>query len=110
MKNLMVACCVLFVLTACNQPEKANNPKFDYKIIKRQFEPFTDWFKDKEIAMKKVDKIVYYSAKAACKKIGQGWAYTKIENNGTMDCQESAEGYRCRKKHVQIECRKIDER
>ena len=82
MKNFMMACCFLFVLSACNQPEKASNPKFDYKIIKRQFEPFTGWKKDKATAMEKVDEVIYYSAKAACKKIGQGWAYTKIENSG----------------------------
>ncbi len=110
MKNFMIACCFLFVLSACNQPEKSSNPTFDYKIIKQQFEPYTGWQKDKETAMKKVEKLVYYSATAACKKVGQGWAFTKLENNGVMECEESAEGFRCRKKDVQIECRKIDER
>ena len=110
MKYIVVACFFLFVLSACNQPQKSSNPKFDYKIIKLQFEPYTGWKKDKETAMIKVDDLVYYSATAACKKVGQGWAYTKIENQGAIECEESAEGVRCRRKNVRIECRKIDER
>ena len=101
MKNFMVSCCFLFMLSACNQPQ------YDYKTVNRQFEVYTAWQKDKETAIKKADKVVYYSSKDACKKVGQGWAFTKLENNGVMECEKSAEGFRCRKKNVQIECRKI---
>ncbi len=108
MKIFIAACCCLFVLSACNSPNKA--PKYDSQTIDRQFETFSDWKKDKESAMALATEDMHVSSKTNCRSAGVGWSFKKFASEGEMDCEESAEGFRCRKKGVQLDCLRINER
>gem|GEM_PF-1187991 len=108
MKIFMVACCCLLILSACNSPNKA--PKYDFKTIERQFETYSDWTKDKETAMKLATNDMNESSNTNCRSAGVGWSFDKFASKGEMDCEESAEGFRCKKKGVKLDCRRINER
>ena len=108
MKRLTVACCCLFVLSACNQPNDA--PEYDLQTIDRQFETFSDWKKDKESAMATAIKEMDVASRTNCRSAGVGWAFQAYASEGEMECEESSEGVRCRKKGVTLNCRRINER
>lgn len=106
-KSIFVSGCLL-VLSACNQPY--DEPRYDYKTIKPNLIPYSDWRKDKNAAIDLADSKLDYNAKSSCRSMSQTWNLKEIKNRGEMDCEESTEGYQCRRKNIEVVCRKLNER
>lgn len=107
MKKLIFTCCCLLILFGCKPPNA--EPKYLNKTIKADF-PYTDWKKSMASAKKRAKYEIDFYSKDSCRRIAYGWSLKKIKTPGQMDCAETPEGFHCRMKDVELECRQLTEK
>jgi len=107
MKKLLLSCCCLLALIGCKPPNA--EPKYLFKTIKADL-PYTDWKKNMASAQKRVKYETDFYSKDACRRIAYGWTLYKTKASGQMSCEETAEGFHCRIKDIELECRQLTEK
>lgn len=114
-KLIFVALCLS--LTACSSeqsgtaksPAPAAEAKYNYKTVKVD-SIYTRWKPDKAEAMKKADASIKKFLKSACREwVAKGWSLVKVNNGGTMQCEQTDPGHHCRRVQIEIECRQVIE-
>ena len=107
MKILIFSFCCLLVLFGCKPPDA--EPKYYFKTIKTDL-PYTEFKKTMASAQKRVKYETDFYTKDACRRIAYGWSLKKVKGPGQMDCEETPEGFHCRFKDVELECRQLTEK
>ena len=104
-KAFFVALCLF--ISACGNETAVT--QYNHKTIKLS-STYSDWKKDKDTAIKIADSELVRFTKSACRnQIGRGWSLAEVKNQGEMNCDETSEGFHCRKKNVELVCRQVIE-
>jgi hypothetical protein len=96
----------LILITACKSPYTDPAYKYDTKKITT---PYTDWKEDRQAAEQTARKELNFYAQDECRRMSYGWHMKKLEDNGQLNCEESAEGFHCRHSDVTLLCEQLDE-
>jgi hypothetical protein len=84
-------------------------PDYQYRTITGDT-AYSDWKQSRGEAMELVQAEFDAFVKNECRRaIANGWALHQVTNEGAMNCEQTPEGYHCRKKNVEVECRQISE-
>lgn len=104
MNRRSIVFCLLSSLAACS-----DEIDYDYKIVKDD-SIYSNFADDPQKAMAMAEQKMIPYAKSACRRlISNGWSLSKIKDHGEMNCEETVEGHRCRKKNIVLECRQVAE-
>jgi hypothetical protein len=107
MNKMIVLCVPLLFAVGCKSPDAPEKYRYQNKQMDL---PYTDFKDDRAAAEKKAEQELQFYGRDACHEMGYGWVLDKIENPGTMSCEETPEGHHCRKKQVALVCRQRDDR
>ena len=104
MKPYLIGLMLSLNLSACE-----DTPDYDYKTIIGN-SAYGDWKSSREQALTSVPAEYQAYLKNECRRaISNGWSLSQVKNQGTLNCEETTEGFHCRKKDVELECRQISE-
>ena len=106
MKKLIGALLFSIGLASCDFSE---SPDYEHQTIVGT-SPYSNWKANPEQAMELAEAELEAFAKSECRRaISNGWSLGEVISEGVMNCEKTPEGHHCRKKNVELECRRINE-
>lgn len=106
MKNILLfVFCAGLVYFGMDGPRAAE--QYNYQSIKVT-SIYTNFKKDQKTAEAKAEKELLQFIKSACREtIHKGWSLAEMINPGLMNCEQTKEGFHCRKKDVELKCQQV---
>ena len=106
MKTLIGALLLSIVLVAC---DFNGSPDYERQTIVAN-SPYSNWKSNPSQAMALARTEFAAFTKSECRRaISNGWSLDAVKSEGVMNCEQTPEGHHCRKKNVELECRRVNE-
>ncbi|MGH8474976.1 MAG: hypothetical protein ACRER2_04270 [Methylococcales bacterium] len=94
------------ILSSCGK-EQSGPAQYKYQTI-QVTSIYTNFKKYQKTAEQKAEQELVQFNKSACRDtIHKGWSLAEVINPGEMNCEQTPEGFHCRKKNVELKCQQV---